>query len=114
MSLGERLRQVRKEKNMSMDELGKKLNLGISTISQYENSKRKPNVEVLNALADFFNVSVDYLLGRTDDPHRAEKRVIKEKTADLNDKDTIFTYEGRPIPPEDLEYMKRLLRGGKQ
>lgn len=57
-----------------------------------------------NKVAKVLGVSADYLLGETE----------KKKTADLADKDTVFTYEGREIPPEDLEYMKRLLRGGKQ
>ena len=55
-------------------------------------------------LANLFNVSTDYLLGR---------KKSESKTADLSDNETIFTYEGKEIPPEDLEYMKRILRGGK-
>ena len=41
------------------------------------------------------------------------KNAKNAKTADLADEDVIFTYEGKKIPPEDLEYMKRILRGGK-
>lgn len=113
MNLGEKIKNLRLKKKLTLRELSEKVNLKANTLSQIENEKRKPSIESLNALADFFNVSVDYLLGRTDDPHNAEKKVIKEKTADLNDDETIFTYEGHQIPPEDLEYMKRLLRGAK-
>lgn len=113
MSLGERLRELRKNRKLTLRELSEKINLRANTLSQFENGKRKPSIESLNTLADFFNVSVDYLMGRTNDLHNAKKKVIKEKTADLTDEDTVFTYEGRQIPPEDLEYMKRLLRGGK-
>lgn len=113
-SFYDRLTALRQDKRISQNELAKKTGLTRQAISLYETGKREPNLAVINRLADFFNVSVDYLLGRTDDPHNAEKKVIKEKTADLNDDETIFTYEGKEIPPEDLEYMKRILRGGKE
>lgn len=109
-----RIAELRKEKGLTLQQVADAIGVGNNTISRYETGKREPNLAVINRLADFFNVSVDYLLGRTDDPHNAEKKVIKEKTADLNDDETIFTYEGKEIPPEDLEYMKRILRGGRE
>lgn len=57
---------------------------------------------MLNTIADFFNVSIDYLVGRNDET---------VKTADIEDDSVIFTYEGRQIPKEDLEFMRRLMRG---
>jgi transcriptional regulator with XRE-family HTH domain len=65
---GKRLRELRKKANLTMKELGKKFSLAESTISGYENGNRKPDMEIIQDLADFFEVSVDYLLGRTDDP----------------------------------------------
>ena len=44
------------------------LNMAQNTISRYENGAREAGYESLNLFADYFNVSVDYLLGRTDDP----------------------------------------------
>lgn len=63
---GERIRELRKIKNMTMKELGKRLNLAESTISGYENEARKPDLEVMRKLAEFFDVSVDYILGVSD------------------------------------------------
>lgn len=63
---GKRLRELRKEKKMTMKELGNRLSLAESTISGYENETRKPDMEILNKIADLFNVSVDYLMCRTD------------------------------------------------
>lgn len=113
MSLSERLRNLRQEKGLSMMNVGKKLGLGISTISQYETGKRVPNAEILKVLADFYGVSIDYLV-RGEEPTKKENQPSNKKTADLDDDDVIFTYEGKEIPPEDLEYMKRILRGGKE
>ncbi|MGY0289038.1 helix-turn-helix domain-containing protein [Limosilactobacillus fermentum] len=106
MNIGERIAQLRKSRSMSQFQLAKTLNIATSTLGMYETNKRKPNMEMLEKLADFFGVSVDFLLGRP------EKDDLN--TADLADDDTIFTFEGKPIPEQDLEYMKRLLRGGRK
>lgn len=66
MNFSERLRKERKLKGLSQSELGEIFNLSKQTISSYENGGSFPGQEVLKELADFFDVSVDYLLGRTD------------------------------------------------
>ncbi len=63
-----RLKYLREKKDLSQLELGKILNLTQQTINNYENGKREPNQEILQKIADYFKVSVDYLLGRSDDP----------------------------------------------
>ncbi|HAG07908.1 MAG: Helix-turn-helix domain protein [Clostridia bacterium 62_21] len=68
-TLGERLAALRREKGISQAELARLLNLGQSTIAMYERDRRTPDPLTLRRLADFFGVSVDYLLGRT--PERA-------------------------------------------
>ena len=62
----ERIKQLRKEKSLTMKQLGVAICVAESTISLYENGKRQPDNETLSKLADFFGVSVDYLLGRED------------------------------------------------
>lgn len=64
----ERLRELRLKKDVTQVELGRLLNLSKQTISSYENRGSTPDPETLQRLADYFDVSVDYLLGRTDDP----------------------------------------------
>ena len=58
-----RIRELRKQRGMTMKELGKVLDVAEGTISQYETGKRQPNNETLLRLGEFFEVSVDYLLG---------------------------------------------------
>lgn len=60
----ETLRILRKDKGLSMKELGNILGVAESTISLYENNKREPDQAMLLKIAEYFNVSVDYLLGR--------------------------------------------------
>lgn len=57
-----RIRELRKEKNLTMKQLGDKLGFSEVTISQYETGKREPNHESLIKFARFFNVTVGYLL----------------------------------------------------
>lgn len=61
---GERLRNLRESKELTQLELSKQINIGNVTLSQYESNKRKPDNDTLVQIADFFDVSVDYLLGR--------------------------------------------------
>lgn len=104
MYVGARIAELRHNANMSQFQLAQVLKIGTSTLGMYETGKRDPSPKVLKRVADYFHVSTDYLLGRKESDN---------KTADLADNETIFTYEGKRIPPEDLEYMKRILRGGK-
>jgi len=65
MSLGMQLRKLREERGLQSIEVAKMLNLAKSTYSGYENDKSKPDYDTLSALAKFYSVSVDYLLGNT-------------------------------------------------
>ena len=67
---------LRKREGLSQLELGEKLNLTKSTISMYENGRRKPSFEVLEAIADYFNVSMNFLMGKDDAPAPIPANVI--------------------------------------
>mgnify|MGYP004459734371 FL=1 len=69
-NFSERLSALRKEKNISLKELGYILGVTDESVRLLEKSKRSPSFEILCALADYFNVSLDYLVGRSDDPTR--------------------------------------------
>lgn len=59
------LKVLRKSNNLTQDMLAKKLGLSRSAIGMYEKGSREPDYEILEKIADFFNVDIDYLLGRT-------------------------------------------------
>lgn len=63
-----RLKELRTKHRISQVKLAMDLNMNQNSISRYENGEREADYETLIALADYFNVSVDYLLGRTDNP----------------------------------------------
>ena len=63
VDFGNKLKQLRTSKNLSQEQLAKKLMVTKSMISAYENSIRLPSYDVLTKIALFFNVSIDYLFG---------------------------------------------------
>lgn len=67
-TFGSRLKQLREDKSLTQEQLGKVLNVKKAAVSKYENENTSPDNATLCKLADFFSVTVDYLLGRTDDP----------------------------------------------
>lgn len=66
-TLGSRLKSIRKENNLTQEELGKILNISKYSISLYEHNKVSPSDDFKAQVATFFNVSVDWLLGLTDE-----------------------------------------------
>ena len=89
------LKLLRNEKNMSQQELADALGISKSSINMYERGERQPNFEVLETIADFFNVDIDYLLGRTN------------KTTKIINPNTIAAhFDGDEYTPEELDEIK--------
>ena len=63
-----RIKELRQAKNMKQSELSEVLSVAQNTLSYWENGKNEPDQKSLFALSDFFEVSIDYILCRTDDP----------------------------------------------
>lgn len=59
-----RLKELRKLKELTQEELAKNLNIQKMTYNGYENGKHEPSIQTLCSLADYYNVSLDYLVGR--------------------------------------------------
>lgn len=62
-----RLKQLRTEHNLTQKELASATNIGMTTIQSYELNLRIPSITIAATLADYFNVSLDYLCGRSDE-----------------------------------------------
>ena len=60
------LKKLREKKRMSQQKLALELNVSQSTVSFYETGDRQPDLEMLKQIANLFDVSIDYLVGRTD------------------------------------------------
>lgn len=66
MSFGKRLAEVRKNKNLSQEDLAKHLGTKSPVIGRYERDEMKPSIDTANKLAEYLQVSLDYLTGNTD------------------------------------------------
>lgn len=64
----QRLKELRKSKHISQIKLSIELNMNQNSISRYETGEREADYKTLIAFADYFDVSIDYFLGRTDNP----------------------------------------------
>lgn len=64
MSIGLKITELRKKKNLTQDELAKKIGISRAALSHYEKDRREPDYDTLKKMADFFEVTTDYLLDR--------------------------------------------------
>lgn len=67
-----RLKEIRKEKNMTQVQLAEALGVSKGTVAMWEIGKRQPNFETLNALSDIFDKKIDYILGYSNDSSSAQ------------------------------------------
>jgi len=109
-----RLRALRKKKKLTMKEFGEKFSLAESTISGYENGNRKPDMDILSKFADFFNVSTDYLLGRTNEINSSplafdSLEEINKLVKEFGVKDFGFfdIEQWKKLSPEDVDELRR-------
>ncbi|MDZ5608620.1 helix-turn-helix transcriptional regulator [Bacillus pseudomycoides] len=103
MDIGARLKFLRNRYGWTMQEVADRIGKNDSTYSGYETNKRKPNAEVLCQLADTFNTTTDFILGRTEDPNSMDLNV-KEllKNGKLN-------WDGRELDEDEAEKVTALL-----
>lgn len=103
MSLPQKLKTLRAEHNMTQAELGRQINVARATIAGYETRNRQPSYEKLTAIAETFQVSVDYLLDSTDEPivlhsmSEAERMLDRQifqvyRTLSLAEKEDAYEY----------------------
>lgn len=103
--IGQRIRDLRKQKRMSQTELAKSAGVSQTTVNAWETGKAEPSSSAVARLADIFNVTTDYLLGR---PNKQE---TKKDDVELSDDDVIMTWRGKPLSDEDRELIRRIMNG---
>lgn len=91
-----RIKELRKEKNLTLEQVGKDMNLATNTISRYETGKREPKLETWNKLAEYFNVPTFYLMGLN---RNDLKFPTKQEAIDFIHK----IMKAKNIKPEDIQ-----------
>ncbi len=102
METSEVIRNLRTKNNLSSKELSKILNISESSVSLYESGKRKPSLDLLIKIADYFSVSTDYLLGISDkenENNMAEKdfSMLIENIVYFLEKSDYIVYDGKIV-----------------
>lgn len=112
----ERLRLLREEKGLLQKDIAELLNISTSAYGYYEQGKRTPDIHVIQVLAEFYNISSDWLIGLTDlrDPKREftnEKisKIIEELDPDI----TLQLYNLKNLSNEEKESLMIFLEGLK-
>lgn len=121
LMFGERLKELRRNNKLTQQELANTLKVSASTIGMYEQGRRSPDTGTLNQVAEHFDVSVDWLLGRTDFSHstlnpynklltqKDEKDIAKdlEKTlGQLEGAQDGLMFDGEALDDETRELLK--------
>lgn len=115
---GKRLSELREKSGLTQKELSSRLGMARTTFSGYENGTREPDHQTLQKFADYFDVSIDYLLGRTDDKKTIlddqSRSLIDMLELELSDEEIInkmnFKVDGILLEPEDVKVFLALVR----
>lgn len=98
----ERIKELAKSRGITLGSLEEKL--GLSRNSIYTIKNKKPSAERLQLIADYFNVSTDYLLGRTDNPKIASDK--DDNTVDLRKAVAgSMAFDGKPLTEDEINYL---------
>ena len=104
----DRIKDLAKQKGISLNALEKKL--GYSRNTLYSMKDKKPNAERVSEIADYFQVSTDYLLGRTDEPSIARKFYQDGKEIDVEQlASTAMRFNGKPLTEEDKKAIQNII-----
>ena len=104
----DRVKELSQKRGISLSKLEETLGLGKNSI--YALKRNQPSAERLQEIADYFNVSTDYLLGCTDNPKIASDEVAGYTTEDLRKMArNAKTFDGKPLTNEDVEAITNII-----
>lgn len=112
-------KRLRTSSGYTQAEMAEKLGIAKSTISMYENGNREPDFETLEIIADFFNVDIDYLLGRTNKttllPETIGSYYVNDDAREMaqfmfeNPEYKVLFDASRKVKKEDINFVKEMI-----
>jgi len=100
------LKALRKEASISQQKLADAIGVSQQSINQYENHKIEPEIAVLSQLADYFNTSIDYIVGRTD----IRRRIEYTETFQLNNDESAVINQYRILRENEKQCVQHVLQ----
>ena len=110
-SVLEKIKELAQKRGISLAKLEE--SLGYSTNYFYTLKTKAPNSERLQEIADYFNVSTDYLLGRTDNPNVASETVTTAdgRVIDLSNlRERVVLFDGKPLSDDDVNKIAQIIK----
>lgn len=108
----EKIKSLAKKQGISLNTLEDRVGLGKNYIYSLKN-KKTPSAEHISKIADYFNVSTDYLLGRTDNPSIAKDTVTTAdgRIVDLSNlRERVVLFDGKPLSDEDVDKIAQIIK----
>ncbi|HET1822179.1 TPA: helix-turn-helix transcriptional regulator [Streptococcus pneumoniae] len=111
MTILDRIRSLANDRKVTLAELERNLNFSNGSLRKWETST--PSGDKIEKIADYFNVSTDYLLGRTDNPTIANKKeqfFFESKEVDVEElASTAMRFNGKPLTEEDKKAIQNII-----
>lgn len=119
-TFSDRIKKLRAKSGLSQSELASRINISKSALAMYETGKREPNFEIVKRMANFFDVSIDYLLGQINNPLHFETDDLRKEIAEMKILDLERVIEmieegnahfgGYNLTGEDREFIAKMIR----
>lgn len=119
MNYGKRIATLRDKQGWTQEELSRRLGISRAALSHYEKNRREPDFETLTKLADIFNVSIDYLVGRTNNPGSLLDEDVRAFTDHLELSDEAIlskfslTIDGKQLSEEEAKRFIAFVRADR-
>ncbi len=109
--LSKRLVELRNETKLSQSDFANKLGIARTTLSGYELGTREPDIKTLQKIAGFFDVSVDYLIGNSEERKPLSAKELPERDIQewIHNPKIHPTWKGRDLSEEELTKLNRVL-----
>lgn len=105
---GERLKELRKESELTQKELADKLSISSSAVAMYERGNREPSFEIMEEIADLFNVDMNFLLGKSQERNATQINIKISAGGEKEQKESLADVEHQEAEKKAAELFSRL------
>ncbi|MCM3749160.1 helix-turn-helix domain-containing protein [Paenibacillus pasadenensis] len=119
MDIGTRLASLREDRGWTQEQTSQSLGISRAALSHYEKNRREPDTDTLAKFADIYQVSIDYLVGRTDNPEATLDSDVRDfaGSIELSDAEILekfaFSIDGSPLTPEESKMFIAFIRANR-
>lgn len=108
--IGDRLKELREKTKVNQEVVAIAIGISRARYSHYENNHVEPDIELIGKLADYYNVTTDYLLGKSNNPNLVEDAYIDEEIKKLQDDLQVWYIDEPKDKKMKLQMLERMLK----